>query len=737
MNDNETKKISKKGNWVTAAFFAFSLVVVAIIAIIEFGGEHDRHIEQGSVNGWFIFPAIGCFLVGLLCEGIKYEMMLREKGYKKNARSLGFSCAVIGKYYDNLTPAGAGGQGFQMYQLKKNGCDDGTAGSLPIVGFLGLQFAFVFLGIITMAFGGRYLSDELLAIKITAIVGLIFYAFVPMCIIFFAVAPRTLESIVRSCTKLLYKIRIIKNADKAVEKAVGSLQSYSDALRNFGKNIKMLVLIFVISLVYQIAFMSLPFFVLHIFGSTIDFVTCFFRVVYIYAAITIIFTPGNSGAAEASFYMVFNSLSGGAVFWGMLVWRALCYYSWIVCGAIIQFRERIAERESKRWHKLPVEEGSAGLFVDIYYPNIDGVVTTVNAYASNIPGSFVVAPGSPRASIPLCSYDIAWLKEFGGSAFQFAVPMPAFSGKAKKYIRNHRVSVYHAHSPFMAGRMALKYGKRYGVPVVATFHSKYYDDFMNITHSKLISRLFVKYYIVPFYEKCDTVWACSKSTAVTLKEYGYTGKVGVMENGTDMTMPEDRNEIRAEARALLKIPEDAKVVSFVGQLVWHKNLKLILDTIKVLKDKGTNVWLLAAGEGYNGTEIREYCTSLGLEDLVKFVGKIDDRGDLKKVYIASDLFFFPSKYDNAPVTVREAAALGVPSLLLEGSNAAEILSPGKNGFVGPDDSEEMAKIIIKIFASHQEKEIGEYARTTIPESWSEVCGRAKAKYGDIAAHYSK
>ena len=341
----ETTKKSKKTNLFTAILFAFSLVVVAVIAILEFGGEQDRHLEKDSFNVWYLLGAIGCFLVALTAESIKYIYLLRKRGYPKRI-GLGFNVAVIGKYYDNLTPAGAGGQGFQMYYLSANGCDAGTSGGLPIIGFLGLQFAFVLVGIVTIILGRDYLA-ELVAIKVTAIVGLVFYAFVPACIIFFAVAPRVLESIVGWGTRMLGKLHILKNPQDTEEKAISSLQSYTGTIHNFGRQKVQMVAVLFLSLVYQLALMSLPYFVLRFFGANVSFMASFCQVVYIYAAITIIFTPGNSGAAEASFYMVFGTLSGGEVFWGMLVWRILVYYSWIILGAILQFRDRMASRKKQ------------------------------------------------------------------------------------------------------------------------------------------------------------------------------------------------------------------------------------------------------------------------------------------------------------------------------------------------------------------------------------------------------
>jgi hypothetical protein len=42
-------------------------------------------------------------------------------------------------------------------------------------------------------------------------------------------------------------------------------------------------------------------------------------------------------------------------------------------------------------------------------------------------------------------------------------------------------------------------------------------------------------YVVKFYERCDEVWAVSKNSADTLREYGYGKKSISCRNGTDLT----------------------------------------------------------------------------------------------------------------------------------------------------------------------------------------------------------
>ena len=104
-----------------------------------------------------------------------------------------FECAVLGKYYDNITPLGAGGQPFQIVYLKKRGLSTGTSAALPIAGFLMLQFAFLLIAAVVFIFNGS-VTQNVAAIRISAYVGLAFYLFVPVCIVLFAYIPHENQS---------------------------------------------------------------------------------------------------------------------------------------------------------------------------------------------------------------------------------------------------------------------------------------------------------------------------------------------------------------------------------------------------------------------------------------------------------------------------------------------------------------------------------------------------------------
>ena len=91
----------------------------------------------------------------------------------------------------------------------------------------------------------------------------------------------------------------------------------------------------------------------------------------------------------------------------------------------------------------------------------------------------------------------------------------------------------HAHCPFTSGRLARQVAKQQHIPFVATFHSKYRQDFEHNVRSKLIVDLMVKH-IIHFFEQADEVWIPLPAVEETLREYGFKGRhVEGVENGND------------------------------------------------------------------------------------------------------------------------------------------------------------------------------------------------------------
>ena len=142
--------------------------------------------------------------------------------------------------------------------------------------------------------------------------------------------------------------------------------------------------------------------------------------------------------------------------------------------------------------------------------------------------------------------------------------------------------------------------------------------------------------------------------------------------------------------------------------------------------------LALAGQGPHEKEVRRLAEELGLSDRVLFTGHIGDADALNALFRRAALFLFPSRYDTSGLVVREAAAMGTPSVVVRGSSAAEGIRDGENGFLCADDPGDLARVIEAALADPDAlARIGEHARDTIPIPWSKLVDDVLENYARL------
>ena len=302
----------------------------------------------------------------------------------------------------------------------------------------------------------------------------------------------------------------------------------------------------------------------------------------------------------------------------------------------------------------------------------------------------------------------------------------ADSEESKKILAMLEADVVHVHSPFVAGQLGVGFAQKRGLPLVGTFHSKYYDDFLQVTGVELLAEVGVKY-VVNFYEKCDEVWAVSQSSAETLHGYGYEGPIRVMPNGTDIhAVPPGKADEARERYGLT----DAPLLLYAGQINWKKNLRCTLEACARLPG---DFQLVLAGQGPHEAEVRALAARLGFSKKLRLTGHLCDAGLLNALYGLADLFVFPSLYDTSGLVVREAAAMGTPSVVVADSSAAEGIADGENGYLCENDPESLADAIQRALGDREGlRAVGERAKATIPIPWSRLVDDVLARYAELA-----
>ncbi len=167
-----------------------------------------------------------------------------------------------------------------------------------------------------------------------------------------------------------------------------------------------------------------------------------------------------------------------------------------------------------------------------------------------------------------------------------------------------------------------------------------------------------------------------------------------------------------------RVPIEHSDVIYVGRLLEHKNVDVLLRAISHVRIHRPSVMCLIVGNGPERMNLEEIARRCGMEQNVHFLGFIENERRVYDLMRASRLFVLPSTREGFGISVLEANACGIPALVVEhvDNGACKLIRHGKNGFICDLDEEKIAGLILRILAVHG-------------EVYRERCLAASASYG--------
>jgi len=282
------------------------------------------------------------------------------------------------------------------------------------------------------------------------------------------------------------------------------------------------------------------------------------------------------------------------------------------------------------------------------------------------------------------------------------------------------IDIIHAHWVDPNGYLAVRTGKKHGIPVVVTAHGSDIHTNASKSRSSLKRTLFTL-------ENASKVIFVSKALKRAAMDFGYSGKNSiVIPNGIDSKMIEQVSKDKS-----IRNPigcERPSVVGFVGNLVPVKRadkLPMIFSKIREYE----NVQFVVLGDGDLRSSIENQCIDMGLE--VNFVGRVapDEVPDFMNLM---DVMVLPSRNEGWPCVVLEAQACGVPVVGSDNGGIPEAI--GEEGSVVPDGEnfeERFAKAVVEILKNPVDPQ--ELRKRAVQFDWSITVGKEIEVYKKVIA----
>ncbi len=369
----------------------------------------------------------------------------------------------------------------------------------------------------------------------------------------------------------------------------------------------------------------------------------------------------------------------------------------------------------------------AGLFIDTWYPMVDGVIKVVDNYARRLAKYCDVTVFCPETrgagdfdeddypyrvircpSIPLLKsdYDIP------------AAIDPVFDAKL---IRSG-IDVVHIHSPFSVSMAGVLYAKMHRLPLVATLHSQYKQDFEKPLHFKPAVQVAMSA-VMRVFNSCDECWAVNEGIKdLYVNEYGLTAPCKVRLNATDHVPVANPEEAARTVNETFGIPSDATVFLFVGRINFIKNIDFTVRSLAKAKEMGLrNFRMLFVGKGQDEEKLASLVREYSLTEEVVLCGLVSDREMLQALYSRATLFLFPSLYDANSLVQIEAACQSTPTVFLKGARTAATVSDRVNGYICNASESDYARLIMEILSDKEAYErVAGAAFRDLYLSWDDV-----------------
>ena len=304
-------------------------------------------------------------------------------------------------------------------------------------------------------------------------------------------------------------------------------------------------------------------------------------------------------------------------------------------------------------------------------------------------------------------------------------------------VREYHIEVIHVHHPAIVGNIALLLRKKYGIPVVFTYHTRYEAYLHYIKplqqvekHTKAVER-----YLTYFSNHCDLLLAPTPG----MKEHLETGEIStpikILPTGIPQKnfLPDQRRskEIRKAC-----IGEADYLFCTISRLAKEKNLDFQLEGLSVLKERLTKrrktFRHLLIGEGPEREHLLKRAEELGLSEHIILAGKLAN-DEIPCYLSASDAFLFSSKSETQGIVILEAMAAGTPIVAVKASGVEDIIKDGGNGFLTAEDTQEWAERILGLTEDGQvRKKLTENGKETAEEySEPRVALRAAEYYSEV------
>lgn len=364
-------------------------------------------------------------------------------------------------------------------------------------------------------------------------------------------------------------------------------------------------------------------------------------------------------------------------------------------------------------------------FAEVFLPKIDGVVTRLcHTFKHLVRFGHEVLVIAPEGG--LSEYEGARIHGVKGFSFplypdiKLAIPRPSI-GRA---LEEFQPDLIHAIHPVVLGASAFHYSKRYGVPLVVSYHAQL-DKYLHYYGFGRFEPLFWKG-TRSAYNVSDLALATSQAMVDLLRQQGLK-RVELWQKGVDTeTFTPDKATREMRERLTQGHPEE-KLMIYIGRLSAEKDIEACRPVLQAIP----GLRLALVGDGPHREKLKEYFAGTP----TYFPGFLKGN-DLAAAYASADIFFMASRTETLGLVVLEAMAAGCAVVAADEGGIPDIVRDGVTGHLFKHGDQQTAIAAVRKLITddaHREHMRREARLDAEKWSWAAATHQLEGLYHDVLA----
>ena len=272
--------------------------------------------------------------------------------------------------------------------------------------------------------------------------------------------------------------------------------------------------------------------------------------------------------------------------------------------------------------------------------------------------------------------------------------------KIADILQRERPDIVENADPYQVGSATASACRSLRIPAVSFYHSHYAESELRPLQ-KWIGADAAQLLVDLAARRCRRLYKQFAKTLVpspilagTLMGWGVENTV-VVDLGVDIGKFFPAREEKAAIRSRLKLPQDKRILLYVGRLAAEKNTALLAAAFTLLHRASPDAYhLLVAGEGLQRAAVERAQSATGAVTILPFLA---EHAQLLECFHAADLFVHPGVQETFGLVAAEAQATALPVVGICGTSMDRVIGHDRTFWAGEETSEALAAAVAAAF----------------------------------------